>query len=136
MEDQQDIRWKQRLDTFINVSRLLERTVAIENPNEAELMGQIQAFEMSFEVAWKLLQDYLKFQGYEERGPRSVIKTAYRDGIIRHGELWLEALVCRNESNHVYDEIAAQKTAVDIQTKFVPLLLELKEDFKERLLHE
>lgn len=46
-----EIRWKQRFENFDKSFQVLERTIAIENPSEAERGGLIQFFEVSFELA-------------------------------------------------------------------------------------
>ncbi len=57
----QDIRWKQRFQNFEKAYKVFEKILKIKNPNKAEKMGLIQAFEISFELSWKLLKDHLIF---------------------------------------------------------------------------
>jgi len=75
-----EIRWKQRFVNFDKAFQALERTVAIENPSEAERGGLIQFFEMAFELSWKTLKDYLEAGGFQVKSPRDVLKQAFQSG--------------------------------------------------------
>ncbi len=76
MEQNNDIRWKQRFENFEKAYRLLERALEISNPSEAERAGLIQFFEMAFELSWKLMRDYLQEQGFTINSPKQAIKQA------------------------------------------------------------
>ena len=41
----------------------------IDPPSDAERAGLIQFFEMSFELAWKVLKDYLEVEGFIIQSP-------------------------------------------------------------------
>lgn len=56
----QDIRWQQPLKNFNKAMLHLEGALKIEQPDMVQKVGIIQLFEMSFELAWKLLKDYLE----------------------------------------------------------------------------
>ena len=58
-----DIRWKQRFQNYEKAYLLLERNLNIAEPSEVERAGIIQFFEMAFELAWKLMKDYLEEEG-------------------------------------------------------------------------
>lgn len=53
-----DIRWKQRFHNYEKAFSQLSRFMEKENLNEMEEQGLIQAFEYTFELAWKTLQDF------------------------------------------------------------------------------
>lgn len=59
----QDIRWQQRFQNFEKALRGLEEALAIEQPDVVQRAGLIQFFEITFELAWKLLKDYLEAEG-------------------------------------------------------------------------
>ena len=59
MENKKEIRWKQRFVNFEKTFLLLERTVKIGELSEAERGGLIQFYEVSFELSWKTMKDYL-----------------------------------------------------------------------------
>ena len=70
-----DIRWKQRFQNFEKAMGHLEDALEIENPDLLQKAGIIQFFEMSYELAWNVLKDYLEEQGFiDVNSPRSAIK--------------------------------------------------------------
>ena len=75
---QEDVRWLQRYQNFSNALKHLEAALAIQNPDYAQKAGIVQFFEMSYELAWKTLKDYLEYQGFLDfDSPRAVIKKAF-----------------------------------------------------------
>ena len=58
----------------------------------------MQRFEYTWELAWKLIADYLAFDGMvlSTKGPRPVLKAAYEAGYIDHGPKWMRALDALN----------------------------------------
>ena len=120
--EEKDIRWKQRFHNFKKAYLLLERTLKINNPSEAEKGGLIQFYEMAFELAWKLIKDYLEEQGFTVNSPREAIKQAFQSGIIEHGQLWIDALEDRNLTTHTYDEDTAEKVVSAIRSIYFPVL--------------
>lgn len=91
----QDVRWIQRFQNFEKTFLLLQETVQIKNPSVAERAGLIQFFEMTFELAWKLLKDYEE-EGFIVKSPRDAIKQAFQTNIITAGHTWIDALEDRN----------------------------------------
>jgi nucleotidyltransferase substrate binding protein (TIGR01987 family) len=81
MDDEKlDIRWKQRFVHYKKAFALLEQTIDISDPSDAERAGLIQFFEMSFELAWKVLKDYLEEEGFRVINPRDTVKQAFQAG--------------------------------------------------------
>ncbi len=61
----EDIRWKQRFANFESAFLSLKEVIAQKNINEdLRVDAAIKRFELTFELAWKTLQDYLLAQGY------------------------------------------------------------------------
>ena len=86
MIEGEDIRWKQRFRNFKKAMGYLEDALDIENPDKVQKAGLIQFFEISFELAWKVMRDYLEDQGLIElKYPREVIKTAFKSELIEVG---------------------------------------------------
>ena len=90
--------------------------------------GAIQRFEFCTELAWKTIREYLIEQGYTDvNSPRSVMKTAFSDGLLKNESGWLEILESRNITSHVYDEKTAETVFDGIKNVFIPLFDELVE---------
>jgi nucleotidyltransferase substrate binding protein (TIGR01987 family) len=127
-----DVRWKQRLQNFERAFNLLERTLQIDGPSEAERGGLIQFYEMAFELAWRLMKDYLSEEGYTLNSPREAVKQAFQSGVIAEGHRWIEALDDRNLTSHTYDENTAQKVVTAIRTAYFPILREFYATMKKK----
>ena len=126
-----DIRWKQRFQNYEKAYRVLCRLVTIPDPNEGERMGLIQAFEIMFELSWKLMGDYLKQIGYDTPGPRPTIKQAFQINLIADGHTWMHMLDNRNLTTHTYNETIALAMVADIKEKYQPLFKQLHARFLE-----
>lgn len=105
----------------------------IDAPSDIERAGMIQFFEMSFELAWKLLKDYLEDEGFTVTSPRAALKQAFQAGFIRNGHTWIDALQDRSLTAHTYDEATAIMVENKIRQSYYPMLAQLHRDFKERL---
>lgn len=119
------IRWHQRFQNFERAYLLLQRTLKIDNPSEAERGGIIQFYEIAFELSWKLLKDFLESIGIDSQGPKGVIKNAFTEKIIADGHAWIEALDDRNLTVHTYDEAIAKEVEFKIRNEYFPLLEKL-----------
>jgi len=118
----QDVRWHQRLENFEKAFALLDRTILIQSPSEAERGGLIQFYKMAFELSWKVMKDYLESLGFEINSPRQSIKQAFQSGLITDGHLWIEALTDRNLTVHTYDENKAKQVELSIRESYHPML--------------
>ena len=73
----EDIRWKQRFSNFSKAIGHLDKALQIPNPDLVQKAGIIQFFEMSFELAWNMVKDYLEEQGFVDiRSPRGALKKS------------------------------------------------------------
>ncbi len=124
----QDIRWKQRFSNFNKAFKQLERFVAVENLNELEKQGLIKAFEYTYELSWKTLQDILIEKGYLGiLGPKPVIEQSFRDGYIQDGNGWMRMHKSRNLTSHTYDEQTAEEIIHNIRIEYFFLFENLKD---------
>lgn len=128
----QDIRWQQRQQNFNKALASLELALAIEQPDIVQRAGMIQFFEMAFELAWKMLKDYLEAQGFSDlNSPRAVLKKAFEAGLITEGHDWLQILHDRNLMSHTYDEATAIAVENLIRDTYYPLLAALRQALPE-----
>ena len=132
MDQQKDIRWRQRFQNFEKSYKLLSQYIHRPIETELERAGIIQFFEVTFELSWKLMKDYLEAQGFQVKSPRETIKQAYQSGLIDNGHVWIDALTDRNLTVHTYDEELAKKIIEDIVYVYYP---ELRK-FYEKLVKE
>ena len=68
----------------------------------------ILRFELTFEVAWKLVQLLVREQGYEVNSPRQAFQRAFTMGWITDEEIWADIVKARNTAVHVYRQEYAQ----------------------------
>jgi nucleotidyltransferase substrate binding protein (TIGR01987 family) len=123
-----DIRWQQRQQNFDHALHYLGEALAIPEPDVTQRAGIIQFFEMSFELAWKMVKDYLEQEGFVElNSPRGVLKKGFEVGLVHDGQGWLEILRDRNLMAHTYDEATAVWVEKLIRESYYPLLVSLQE---------
>jgi nucleotidyltransferase substrate binding protein (TIGR01987 family) len=127
----EDIRWKQRFQNFLNAFAWLEAAVLRSRQaslNDLEKQGLIQCFEFTHELAWKVMKDFLEYQGKSSIiGSRDATREAFNSEIIEDGERWMEMIISRNVSSHTYDGEAIDDIATKIENIYYPLFLSFKE---------
>ena len=116
-------RWQYR---FMNFSRAYERMGELVSQAEARPLSDIEQealvgrFGVAWELAWKLLKDYLQYDGVDVDPitPRSTIRAAFSAGLITMPEPWFQALDARNTIAHTYDAESFQ-AIVTISSAFI-----------------
>jgi len=132
IDNLKDVRWKQRFQNFEKSYKLLNKYSTKENITELERAGIIHLFEMSFELAWKVLKDYLEYEEFEVKSPRQTIKQAFQIELIENGHVWIDVLADRNLTTHTYNEQLAKELIEDIIRVYLPEL----DKMYEKLLKE
>lgn len=99
-----DIWWKQRFQNYSDaLAHLRFAVMEINNPNDLEKEGTIQRFEFTHELAWKVMKDYLEYEGITGiTGSRSATREAFNKGLISEGQVWMEMIESRNKTVHTY----------------------------------
>lgn len=129
----QDVRWKQRFQNFEKAMGYLEGALQIPGPDIVQKAGIIHFFEMSFELAWNMVKDYLEDQGFVDiKSPRGALKKAFEMNILDNGHDWMDLLQDRNLTAHTYDEQKATEMEQLIQNKYFPILKALLLSFKHK----
>jgi len=131
--NQNNNRWKQRFSEFQKALKSLEKALMVKDPDEIYRAGIIQYFEMTFELAWKSLKDYLFEQGFDPKTPRQTIQQAFRSEIIEDGHVWIDALEMRNMIAHTYDENHAKDVEKLIRNNYFSFLKALEAYFLKKL---
>ncbi|WP_059106160.1 nucleotidyltransferase substrate binding protein [Shouchella shacheensis] len=84
--------------------------------------GVIQRFEFTFELSSKLMKVFLQYTGINElKSPRSTIKEAYTYGLIENGDQWIDMMIDRNKTSHLYDEEEAKLIYQKVKHTYTPL---------------
>jgi len=136
---EQDIRWLQRYDSYCKAcKRVLQVTESERQPDELtelEMEGLIQRFEYTFELAWKVLQDLLKYKGYEfVQGPNGTLQKAFEDNMITDHDGWRRMAKARVTTSHTYNEGDAIEIVRKIYEEYSLLLKQLDSRLNEEKL--
>ncbi|CDD84488.1 MULTISPECIES: HI0074 family nucleotidyltransferase substrate-binding subunit [Bacteroidaceae] len=126
----QDVRWLQRYDSFHRANKRIQEVMETfsspESLSELEREGLIQRFEYTYELAWKTLQDLLKYKGYEfMQGPNGTLRQAFEDGLVVNHDGWRRMAQARVTTSHTYNEGDAMDIARQIYDEFAALLQQL-----------
>ena len=118
----QDIRWKQRFLNFEKAFLLLKSVQNnFEKMTDLEKEGVIQRFEFTHELAWNVMKDYLTYEGIQNIvGSRSATREAFRTGILKNGELWMQMIESRNETVHTYSNQILNEQFYKISKEYLP----------------
>ena len=101
--------------------------------SDLERDGMIQRFEYTQELAWKLLKNYIEYQGEAQMGgSRDTIRQAFRLGLIENSEPWFDMLESRNLTSHVYDEETEMTVIERIVDTYYPILSLLHAEMLKR----
>ena len=116
-----------KLDNFQATLRNLKDIFSYQEPyGNVETTGMVGLYEICFEQAWKAMKEILSNHGYAEGetgSPRTILKTAYKAGMISDEELWLSALTSYNNVAHAYNEAIALDIINQIKTIIMICLL-------------
>ena len=131
MEQMTDIRWKQRLSSYKKALAVLRGAVALSKERdltELEQQGLIQSFEFTHELSWKLLKDFLAYQGVSGIvGSRDAVRSAYNQSLISNADVWMEMIESRNLTSYTYNDETARDIVRKICQDYEPLFEELME---------
>ena len=129
-----DIRWKQRHANYTNILKVLNDNLADREPpefTELERIGLAKSFELSFELLWKLLKDFLE---YEEVvigliSPKNILKAAASSGLLEkintNGDVLMQAHKSRNELVHIYDNDKFTAALESIKNTYLPEMIKI-----------
>lgn len=129
----QDIRWKQRYSNYTRAFQSLTEAVELSQQralSSLEQQGLIQSFEFTHELAWKMLKDYLEFQGITNIvGSRDASRIAFQNELIQDGEVWMQMIAARNQTLHTYNIEVAHAVVESILIQFYSALNQLANKF-------
>ena len=127
-----------KCDAFIKSLAVLIKSNR-EFDDEIYRMGIIGQFNLTFELSWKFLREFLLFHGVsnaETGSPREIIKSAYQFHFISDENVWLDMLKRRNQSVHIYDEEIAVELVNLIFDKYIPAFVNLRDELQQKILED
>ena len=126
-----------KLDNFINCLTILANAdFKMAETNDIYRTGVIGQFNLTFELAWKALQEIMRKHGVEDSSagsPREILQLGYKFGFIDDSETWLLMLKKRNISVHIYNEEEVDELILLIRDSFIPAFTALKDTLARKL---
>lgn len=98
-------RLEERIENFNRAFEIFNNAVKAYNQEKENIlmhMALVQAYEVCFELSWKVLKDYLAENGILVYMPKEVIKEAFNKNVIENGQIWIDMLDARNAASHEY----------------------------------
>ena len=130
--------YMKKLDNFENCLDILKQAdFDLADSNDIYRMGVVGQFNLTFELAWKALQEVLRMHGVEgaETGsPREILQVGYKVAFVNDSSVWLLMLKKRNTSIHIYNEEEIDELIVFIRDSFIPAFTDLEETLQEKLI--
>lgn len=127
-----------KFENFVAAFQNLADIYRYEEPyGNVELTGLVGLFEVCFEQSWKAMKEILQENGFDEGktgSPRQILKTAYQAGMIQDEELWIAALVSRNNVAHAYNKEVALDIIYDTKDKYYKMFERLEKVLRENWL--
>lgn len=124
-----DIRWQQRFQNLSRATRLLSEPIerGLDTLSLLEKEGTVQRFEVTLELSWKTLKDFLEYNGtvISPMTPRNVVKEAFAAKILEDGQVWIDMLAHRNLLAHTYDTATFESAVDAIRDRYYPAILSL-----------
>ena len=126
-----------KLDNFSNCLTILRNAdFKLADNNDIYRTGVIGQFNLTFELAWKALQEILRLHGAEGAdtgSPREILQLGYKLGFVNDSALWLLMLKKRNTSVHIYNEQEVDEMILLIRDSFIPAFVALEKTLREKL---
>ena len=120
-----------KLDNFSNCLTILRNAdFKLADNNDIYRTGVIGQFNLTFELAWKALQEILRLHGAEgvdTGSPREILQLGYKLGFVNDSAVWLLMLKKRNTSVHIYNEQEVDEMILLIRDSFIPAFIVLKD---------
>lgn len=124
-----------KYENFKSALNNLKDIYSYQEPyGNVEIVGMVGLYEICFEQAWKAIKEILEKFGYSEGAtgsPRTILKTAYKAGMIDDEQLWLDALVSRNNVAHAYNQAIALDIINQTKNKYYDMFIQLSKTIEE-----
>jgi len=106
---------------FIDFERTYRNLIEATNnaKTDLEIDGAIKRFELCYELAWKIIKEYLANLGIICKNPRDCFKYAYQNGLINDENVWLEMIGVRNQLVHTYTSEQSREVFEKMRSKYI-----------------
>ncbi len=124
-----------KFDYFVSNLAVLSKAEQEDLQNEFIISGIIDKFFIQFELSWKVLKEFLKYEGKgiaNTGSPREIVKAAYAVYDFLDEHIWLSMLKARNDMTHIYDGAAAKELVADILNAYIPEFFKMKAEIEHR----
>lgn len=124
-----------KYENFCAALKNLKDIYLYEEPYDNVVMtGLVGLYEICFEQSWKAIKEILTINGVSESqtgSPRQILKSAYQIGMIKDEDLWLAALVSRNNVAHAYNQEIAKDIIHEAKTEYYQMFVDLKDEIEK-----
>lgn len=126
-----------KLDNFASCLDILRQAdFTLADNDDIYRTGVVGQFNLTFELAWKALQEVMKLHGVagaESGSPREILQLAYKIGFLSDAAVWLLMLKKRNTAVHIYNEDEIDEMILLIRDSFIPAFTALQKTLQEKL---
>lgn len=135
---EQDIRWKQRLHSYTKALAVFTEAVELARSrplSPLEKQGLVQSFEFTQELSWKVLKDFLEYQGAATGilGSKDAIRRGFAAGLISDGDTWMDMIASRNLASHTYNQETADEILQKCVESYAPQFQQLQKRLEAEL---
>lgn len=113
---------------FLNLKSAVERA-----DDDLTIDGSIKRFEICYELAWKLIKEYLSDLGIICKNPRDCFKQTFVNDLIEDEAKWLEMIDDRNLLVYTYASEESRKIFNKIKSMHILSLEKLYIKIKEEI---
>lgn len=119
-----------KYENFCNSLCNLEDIYKYSEPyDNVVLTGLVSLYAICFEQAWKAMKEILEVSGVSESktgSPKLIIKTAYAAHMINDEDIWLSALISRNNVSHSYNKAIAMDIIRETKEHYILMFKQLQ----------
>lgn len=127
----------QKFENFKNCFEILRKSEKAKAlADEIYRIGVIGQFGLTFELAWKTLQELMRDHGIEEAengSPREILRAGFKFGFLNDESIWLQMLKDRNSATHIYDEDAFNLVLDRIYSSYIDLFNNFKMTMESKI---
>ncbi|MBQ8385646.1 MAG: nucleotidyltransferase substrate binding protein [Spirochaetaceae bacterium] len=135
---EQDIRWKQWFHSYTKALAVFTEAVELARSrplSPLEKQGLVQSFEFTQELSWKVLKDFLEYQGAATGilGSKDAIPRGFAAGLISDGDTWMDMIASRNLASHTYNQETADEILQKCVESYAPQFQQLQKRLEAEL---